>query len=529
MRSPSFLKTLLATTGATIAFLAVPGAATAQTRMTDPSTIDILDVLVEKGVLTRQDADGVLAEARKRTEAAATADAGVVRVPYIPEAVRDQIREEVKKEVITTAKQEGWAQPGALPGWLDRISFSGDMRVRGERQSFSSSNTPLLLDINAINADGGYTTADVLPLRSTLGDRYRGRVRARFAMDAKITDRVDAGIRLVTGNPNDPVSPNETLTGNFDKFMVGLDRAYIRMRPFAADHSLGKSTLLFGKFDNPFFTTELAFDRDLQFDGVAATLNASLANGAAELFLTAGAFPLEELDFTSDDKYLFGGQIGVAFKPVDGVRFRAGASLFDFSNVQGRYNTLGLRDNDHTAPDRIQFGNSVFNLRRDGGALNTVKFGLASKFRVGMLTARAEFDVNDKLVASIDMEALKNFAFDRKELADRLVPGSSGDMGWHGRVTIGYPDMNERNAWELSAGYRRLEADSMLDLFVDSDFGLGTDQEGYVVRGSWAMAKNLWIEGSWFAARTIDLVDATGAIAPPVDTDTFMLDLNVRF
>ena len=527
MRSPVFMKTLLSTVAVAAAALTMP--AGAQTRMTDPSTIDILDVLVEKGVLTRQDADGVLSEARRRTEAAATADAGVVRVPYIPEAVRDQIRDEVKKEVVATAKTEGWAQPGALPNWLDRFSFSGDMRVRGEHQAFSSSNTPLLLDINAINADGGFTTDAVLPLRSTTQDRNRARVRARFAVDAKITDSVDAGIRLVTGNPNDPVSTNETLTGNFDKFVIGLDRAYIRARPFAADSRFGKSNLILGKFDNPFFITELAFDRDLQFDGVAATLNASLGDGIGEVFATGGAFPLEEWDFTGNDKFLFGGQIGIATAPVAGLRLRAAASLFEFSNVQGQYNTLNLRDNDYTAPQRVQFGNSVFNIRRDGGFVNTVLFGLASKYRVGAITARAEFDVNSSLIAAADFEVIKNFAFDRAELDARDVPGSSGDMGWHGRFTIGYPDMTKRNAWELSAGYRRLEADSTLDLFVDSDFGLGTDQEGFVIRGSWALAKNMWLEGSWFSARTLDLVDANGTIAPPIDTDTFMFDLNVRF
>jgi hypothetical protein len=525
MRSPKFTMKLLTTAGAAAILLALPGGAGAQTRPTDPSTLDILNVLVEKGILTRPDADAVLAEARKRTEA----DAGTVRVPYVPEALRAQIREEVKQDVVATAKQEGWAQPGALPGWLDRFTFSGDMRFRGERQAFGSSNTPLLLDINAINADGAYTVDDVLPLRATAQDRYRARVRARFAVDAKVTDRVDAGIRLVTGNPNDPVSTNETLAGNFDKFVVGLDRAYIRARPFNADSRFGKSSLIFGKFDNPFFLTELAFDRDLQFDGVAATVNATFAGGAAEVFATGGAFPLEEWDFTSSDKFLFGGQLGVAGSPVKGLRLRAAASLFEYSNVQGVYNSIGLRDNDHTAADRIQFGNSLFNIRRDGGFVNTVKFGLASKFRVGVITARAEADVTPTLVAAADFEVLKNFAFDRADLATRQVPGSSGDMGWHARLSIGYPEMNVRNAWELSAGYRRLEADATLDLFADSDFGLGTDQEGFVVRGSWALAKNLWIEGSWFSARTIDLIDATGTVAPPIDTDTFMLDLNVRF
>ncbi len=228
MRSFKLKPTLLAATAALAALAAIPQGAAAQDRPTDPSTIDILDVLVEKGVLSREDANSVLSEARKRAEA----NSGVVRVPHVPEAVRNQIRDEVKKEVVATARQEGWAQPDALPEWLSRFRFSGDMRVRGEHVAFGQSNTPLIYDINAINADGGYFVDDLLPLRATTKDRQRARVRARFGVDAKVSDKVEAGLRFVTGNPSDPVSTNESLTGNFDKFMVGLDRAYIRVRPF---------------------------------------------------------------------------------------------------------------------------------------------------------------------------------------------------------------------------------------------------------------------------------------------------------
>lgn len=529
MRSHKLKPTLLAATAALAALAAIPQGAAAQDRPTDPSTIDILDVLVEKGVLSREDANSVLSEARKRAEA----NSGVVRVPYVPEAVRNQIRDEVKKEVVATARQEGWAQPDALPEWLSRFRFSGDMRVRGEHVAFGQSNTPLIYDINAINADGGYFVDDLLPLRATTKDRQRARVRARFGVDAKVSDKVEAGLRFVTGNPSDPVSTNESLTGNFDKFMVGLDRAYIRVRPFAKDGRFAGSNLILGKFDNPFFSTELMFDRDLQFEGAAATLEARLGGdeGAPSVFLTGGAFPLEEWDFTGDDKFLFAGQIGVKAAPVDGLRFKAAAALYEFANVQGQYNTQGLRDNDFTAPDRVQFGNSVFNLRQDGGVVNTVKFGLASKFRVGAATARAEFDINPTLVGALDFEVLKNFAFDRDELDDRLVPASSGDLAWNAQLSIGHREIAEANAWSLSAGYRRLEADSTLDLFTDSDFGLGgTDQKGFVVRGSWGLAKNFWLTGSWLSARTIDLVDpATGIAAPPIDTDVFMLDLNAKF
>lgn len=534
MRSANLTIRLLASTAAMLAASSI-SPAFAQTRPTDPSTLDILDVLVEKGVLSRDDADNVLTEARRRTEE----DAGTVRVPYVPEAVRAQIRDEVKKEVIETAKSEGWAQPGALPEWLDRFKFSGDVRIRGEHIGFGKSNTPLVPDINVINADGEYYVDDVLPLRATTENRFRSRVRARFAIDAKVNDHVDAGIRLVTGNPTDPVSTNESLTGNLDKFTVGLDRAYVRLRPFGRDDRFGGTNIILGKFDNPFFSTELVFDRDLQFEGVAATFSAALGDGedAPRVFLTGGAFPLEEWDFTGNDKYLFAGQIGASGSPTPGVRLKAAAALYEYSHVQGQYNTPGLRDNDYTAPDRVQFGNAMFNLRQDNSVVNTLKFGLASKFRVAAITALAEFDVTPSLVAGIEFEGLKNLAFDEQDLLDRSLDPvnfplrSSGDTAWHARASIGYPNFATPNAWKLSAGYRRLEGDSTLDLFTDSDFGLGgTDQKGFVIQGNWAPMKNVWLTGSWLSARTINLLDVTtGGTALPIDVDTFMLDLNVKF
>jgi hypothetical protein len=529
MRSPNFLTKLLSTAAAAVATLALPGIASAQARPTDPSTLDILGVLVEKGVLTRQDADAVLTEARKRSEA----NADVVRVPYVPEAIRNQIRDEVKAEVVATAKSEGWAQPGALPGWLDRFTFSGDLRVRGERQDFGADNTPLILDINRINDDGDYLVGAVLPLRSTTENRYRARTRARFAVDARVNDYVQAGIRITTGNLADPVSTNETLTGNFDRFTGGLDRAYIRVSPFAKDARFGKSNIVFGKFDNPFFSTELLFDRDLQFDGVAGTINARFGDDddAPALFLTGGAFPLEEFDFNKDDRFLFAGQIGASVSPVPGVRLKAAAALYKYTNTQGRFNTVGTRDNDYTAASRVQFGNSTFNIRRDGGLTNSYLFGLASKFRIGAATARAEFDINPTLVAAVDLEALKNFAYDADKMAAMGLLPSSGDTAWHARLSLGHAKVDERNAWSVNAGYRRLEGDSTLDLFTDSDFGLGgTDQKGFVVQGLYGLGKNLWIAGSWYSARTINLSDArTGLVAPPVDLDTFQIDLNVKF
>ncbi|MCG2839426.1 putative porin [Sandaracinobacter sp. RS1-74] len=516
----------LLSAAAAMVLASIPTGAFAQS---DPSTRDILNILVEKGVLSRGDADGVLAEARRRTEAAE----GTVRAPYVPEAVRDQIREEVKADVLATAKSEGWAQPGALPDWVGKLDIHGDVRVRAEHIAFGKANTPLIYDINAINADGGYYVDDVLPLRETTENRFRARIRARLGFEARLSDKVDVGFRLATGNLNDPVSANITMSDNFHKLTVGLDRAYIRVRPFASEGDFAQSNLVFGKFDNPFRTTELIFDEDIQFEGFAATLDTKLGDSASapHVRLTAGVFPMEEWDFSNSDKYLYAAQLGIGGAPLEGFRFNISAGYFDFANVQGQFNTPGTRDHDHTAASRVQFGNSVFNLRNDPGIVNTVLFGLASKFRVGALNAEAEFDLNPTLVGAVNFEIIKNFGFSRRALTERQVPNSSGDMGWYLRGSIGHAKVTEANAWNFNAGYRRLEADSTLDLFADSDFGLGgTDQKGFVVQGSYGLAKNLWMRGSWYSARTINLKDpATNLVAPPIDTDTVMFDLNARF
>src|SRR5580693_818753 len=64
--------------------------------------------------------------------AVAPAEPGVVRVPYIPESVKQDITNDVKQDVLAQAKTERWGDPGALPDWLKHFTWYGDMRVRFE-------------------------------------------------------------------------------------------------------------------------------------------------------------------------------------------------------------------------------------------------------------------------------------------------------------------------------------------------------------------------------------------------------------
>ena len=99
------------------------------------ATVNLIRLLVQQGVIKQDQADALVAQAEAEAKSAratgndrgaAVAQAGDVRVPYIPQTVRDQIRDEVKAEVMTQAKEENWAQPNTFPDWVSRITVEGD-------------------------------------------------------------------------------------------------------------------------------------------------------------------------------------------------------------------------------------------------------------------------------------------------------------------------------------------------------------------------------------------------------------------
>ena len=117
-----------------------------------------VNALVEQGVLTRAKADEIIGQANKpgakaRSQAVARAqrrtvgrrrrvEPGMVHVPYVPESVKQEIREEVQRDVLAQAKTERWGEPGAFPDWLNSFTWHGDMRLRCETDQFPPDTRP---------------------------------------------------------------------------------------------------------------------------------------------------------------------------------------------------------------------------------------------------------------------------------------------------------------------------------------------------------------------------------------------------
>ncbi len=236
------------------------------------TTIALLKLLVQQGVLTQDKADELIRKAEEaghKSSAPAvaanpspqpdTAPPGqppVIRVPYVPETVKEEIRDQVKDDVLAQAKQERWGDPGALPDWLKHITLEGDVRVRFQGARFPNSDIP-----NASPEELAIPQFGAWPEANTTEPDNILRLRARFGLQATLGDTVTAEVRLATGGVGtgaNPATENQTL-GNYNSHeSVGLDRALVAYHPTSWFSITG------GRLGKPFFApTTLVWANDL--------------------------------------------------------------------------------------------------------------------------------------------------------------------------------------------------------------------------------------------------------------------------
>src|SRR5262249_42792841 len=135
------------------------------------TVVNLLQGLVQRGVLTQADAQKMVADAQTRaqTEVAAQqtqekAEEGSVRVTYVPETGKDgigaqvatDIEPSVVDDVVKRAQTEGWGVPGALPTWVRNLDVDTRLRIRGEGDFFDDQNAQnTYLNFNNVNKAGG--------------------------------------------------------------------------------------------------------------------------------------------------------------------------------------------------------------------------------------------------------------------------------------------------------------------------------------------------------------------------------------
>ena len=506
------------------------------------TVINLLQTLVDQGVISREKAAQMVKAAQDKAAAEAAAQAaqakaeeGAVRVPYVPQIVKDeiakQVAEEVKpavtKNVIQEAKTEKWGIPGAMPEWLSRVRLYGDLVMREEGLLYPGTNANQFYNYYAINQAGSIAAAGQNAFLDSDETRVRFRGRARLGVEADLSDSVTAGMRAVTGNTTDLVSETQTIDGT-SPYQFGLDELYIRLDARNAER-FPWLTAVAGRFLNPYGTpTNLIFHQDLTFTGVAATARLGLGDGTPEqsnLFLTVGGHPLQEIQFSAQDKWLVGGQIGADLRWDEDDSLRLAAAFFDYFNVTGRVNPVGSPGfYNYTAPQFLRWGNTVFDIANAANPGANL-FAYASKFRLGNANATYSMGVGPyQLTWTVD--GVKNFGFNYQQiLALTGTPPARRvrDLGAQSDVAFGYPQVEHRGEWRALVGYRYLQGDAVMDEYTDSDFHYfgGTNARGYYFVVDYGVGNHLFVRLKYLSANEVDGL--------PFGVDTAQLDLRASF
>jgi hypothetical protein len=237
------------------------------------SSDPLLDKLVQKGILTTEEAK--------------------------------DLREEAKGDFDKNYRKET-----AMPDWVNSFKFGGDFRGRFE--NFDSENP----------AFTGRT-------------RYRYRLRA--GLTATLKDDFEIGFRLtsadaVGGFGGNPVSNNTTFQDNGSKKFVFIDAAYAKWTPLHNGTWTASATI--GKMDNPFDISNMVFDNDYQPEGGAFQAAYNL-NDAHALKFNSAIFVLDELNQglgASHDPYLLGAQLLWNAKWNKKLESSIGISAFTLGN-----------------------------------------------------------------------------------------------------------------------------------------------------------------------------------------------------
>jgi len=511
------------------------------------TVVNLLQALVEKGLLTREQADLLVKQAQDKAavDAAALAaknaaqakeDEGAVRVPYVPQIVKDEISKQVAAEVkpavvedvVQEAKEEKWGVPGALPEWLSRVRVFGDVTVREQSDWYPKDNSvDQIFDFNAINAAGGIANT-TYPFLDTTEDRNRLRLRARFGIEGDISPYVSAVVRLASGSLTNPGSESQTLGNYGERYTVGIDQAYIRWNTSTAER-LSAMTLEGGRIPNPWFApTQLVYATDLTFEGVADTARFGWGDGGADrshVYLTLGGFPVLEVPLDNpENKWLVGGQLGGNLRFRDGTdHLKLGLAYYDFVNVTGQKNSPDSTLLNFTAPAFIQYGNSVFDISNNSNNPNVNLFALAAHFRLIDLAGSLQHDFSRYSLA-LSGEAVRNVGYNLAQV--EALTGETfahpEDTGYVGELSFGDPVVERFGAWRAAIGYRYVKRDAVIDAWTDADFHEGgTNAAGYTLWGSYGLANRTWIRVRYMSGNEID--------GPRYADDILQVDVNTRF
>ena len=338
----------------------------------------------------------------------------------------------IEKGVIS--KDEAASVQGRkFAAWVDRVTFSGDLRLRDE-----------------------------VFWRDPASDRHRARFRLRLASELKIQD-LTVGIRLASGT-GEQISTNQSFDDLASQKSIWIDRAYLRWQGSSSKWL----TLTGGKMPNPFFTvysSDAMWDEDVTPEGFAENLNFSLG-ASGNLFVNVAQIVLDEdsSGSLSTDQWLFGQQVGVAVEPAKDVKTTVAAAYYNFTSTQ------------NNSFDQITCNPG--NTRAAGTCPTT----LLNDYNVLDVTGLVGLKLG-----SVPFAVMGDYILNTANPKD-ASGNDTKDNGYQAGLILG--KAGEAKTWELAYFRKVMGTDATVADLADADFGTGgTDRRGDIVWVAYSPSK----------------------------------------
>lgn len=344
------------------------------------------------------------------------------------------------------------------PQWIEDFKLKGDLRLRNDSEW----------------SDPG-------------ADNNQQRIRFRLGGTTNVNDKVKLGFGLATGGTGNATSTNQTLDGSFGTYAFDLDYAYAKYNPYDWMYLIG------GKFKSPFFHTDLLWDSDIRFDGVAGKITHDLdLSNPTQIFLSGGAFPMEDTA-TARDLHLFVTQIGSTTKFGDsGYKLKTGLANYNFRSIEGA--TTGTLT---------------------GERMTNSYVGTALRHDFRVISPTVKLYAPD-IIGLVDIPAGLLGEFAHNYGAD------DANEAWRLGAWIGQAKVKKKGQWRLLTQYSQLERDSFVDIFPDADFNdAGTNAKGWETIFDYGLADHVIFSLDYYNTQVND-----GAKS---DDEKLQVDLMFKF
>ncbi len=461
----------------------------------------------------------------------------LVRKKIITDQEAEDIRGELTKDFAATpAGKLKMSTP------LTELEIYGDARVRYEVRN-GNSGAPSTLVTNPNDAQ----------------QRNRARYRVRLGLRGTLVNDFFFGLRLETSAS--PRSTNVTFGDDSGPFGKTSDAAFIG-QAYLGYSGLKDIRLTAGRMPNPFVTTSMVWDGDINPEGLAQqykhTFNLSFGGGTAvaetetyskdrksyvaaastqptnmtiDVFANFGQFIYDDSNpenplgnpavaggrrVPENDAYLLGWQVGAKFNFTRTTYFQLAPTLYNYTGNGNDFNLLFSGD------PSFRVGNTT-TVPNQNGINSLLVFNMPAEF--GFTVGETPIRIFSDFAVNLD-------AADRARAAGHP---EEDDERYAYQVGVQVGRIRAARDWQIAAFWQHAEQYSLDPNLVDSDiFESRVNMEGVAIQAGYALSDAVTFNLTYAYGEQINNRLGTGGIGdigvnPLREYQLFQADLNWKF